>query len=88
MGWAFFFMMVILKIPLGALIYIVWRAIKDVPEPAGEGGEDRDVRRRDPRHPRPEHPRKPRRGGPHALPQPTPPKRIRALGKRLERSHG
>jgi hypothetical protein len=87
-GWAFFYMFVVLKIPIIALGIIIWKAVHDVPEPTGGDGE-RDYRpRRHPRHPRPRHPRLPRRGGPHAAPVPAPPQRIRARGKRVERTHG
>ena len=86
MGWALFYMMVILKIPIIALLTLVWWAVKEEPEPAGE--EPRDELRRGPDHPRlPRHPGPPRRG-PHAEPPPATPKRIRARGKRVERTHG
>jgi hypothetical protein len=85
--WAFFYMFVILKIPICALLYIVWKAIRDVPEPA-DGGEEREIRRRHPRHPRPTPPRRPRRGGSHAATVPAPPQRIRARAKRIQRTHG
>jgi hypothetical protein len=69
--------MVGLKIPIIALGWIVWKAIKAepvLPEDAaadsnGGGGS----------HPRPRHPRPPRRG-PHAEPLPQPPARVRAVG--------
>ena len=89
MGWALFYMMVILKIPILALLYIVWRAVKAVPEPAG--GEDGGTKVPGPRHPhrpgRPRHPRPPRRGGSHAMLPPRPPSRVRAYAKRIERAH-
>jgi hypothetical protein len=79
-------MMVILKIPIIALLWIVWWAVRQEPEPADE--ERRDRIRRPPHHPRrPRHPRPPRRG-PHAEPPPATPKRIRAHGRRVQRAHG
>jgi hypothetical protein len=79
-------MLVVLKIPVIALLCLVWWAVKQEPEPAG--GENREPLRRDPDHPhRPHRPSPPRRG-PHADPQPTPPRRVRAHGKRIERTHG
>src|SRR3954453_20460297 len=79
--WAFFWLAVVLKIPIFALLYIVWWAIRqsDVePEPADEGGgSDRQGH-----GPRTRPPRPPRRG-PHADPAPRPPKRVRAKGKKL-----
>ena len=86
MGWAFFYMFVILKIPIVALLYLVWWAVKDEPAPADE--EPRERLRRGPDHPRrPRRPSPPRRG-PHAERPPVTPKRIRARGKRVERAHG
>ena len=87
MGWALFYMMVILKIPIIALLMLVWWAVKQEPEPAD--GEPRERIRRHPEHPRrPRWPR-PTRRGPHAAePPPVPPRRIRARGKRVERTHG
>jgi hypothetical protein len=88
-GWAFFYMFVILKIPICALLYIVYRAVKDVPEPAGgEDGGTKVHRPRHPRHPRPRNPRLPRRGGPHAAIPPRAPARVRARAKRIQRTHG
>jgi len=85
MGWAFFYMFVILKIPVALALWIVWWAVKQDREPADEQA-DQDGGR-GPDHPRPRRPRPPRRG-PHAEPLPASPKRIRAKGKRLARSHG
>jgi hypothetical protein len=62
--WPIFFLGVVLKIPVGLMLWIVWWAIRAVPAPEEappEGGEDRFGRfRRQPRRPR-----GPRRG-PHA----------------------
>jgi hypothetical protein len=78
-------MMVILKIPIIALLTLVWWAVKQEPEPAEGDSEER--LRRGPDHPRPpRNPRPPRRG-PHAEPPPATPKRVRARGKLVERSH-
>jgi hypothetical protein len=70
-------MMVVLKIPVFFLGWIVWRAIRAVPDPdegvadtGGGGGE----------HPRPRRPRPPRRG-PHGEPLPDPPARVRAVAE-------
>ena len=72
-GWVpIFFLMVVLKIPVGFLLYIAWWAIHAEPEveeaPADDGGEHGFKRfRRDPKRPR-----GPRRGphAPDALPLP------------------
>jgi hypothetical protein len=58
MGWTLFFMLVILKIPLAAALYLVWWAVKE--EPATEEGPSDSERR--PRRRPPSLPRFPRRG--------------------------
>jgi hypothetical protein len=83
--WAFFWLAVVLKIPIVAALWLIWYAIKEpVPEdgPSDGGGSDREPHPH-PRHPR--HPRPPRRG-PHADPAPGPPSRVRVTGKRLSRT--
>ena len=84
-GWALFYMFVILKIPIVLLLWLVWYAVKE--EPAT--GDDSEVREGGGggNHPRPHKPRPPRRG-PHADPLPQSPSRVRATGKKLSRSHG
>lgn len=72
-------MAVILKIPIVALLWLVWWAAKE-PEPAGadegEGGSKRPAR---PHGPRPSRP--PRRGPHTGAPLPSPPRvRTRAVG--------
>lgn len=58
MGWTLFFMLVVLKIPLAAALYIIWYAIKAEPVPDdGESDTERGPKRKPPPHPRP-----PRRG--------------------------
>jgi hypothetical protein len=69
--------MVGLKIPIAALLYLVWWAIHQVPETAEPGTGDGGSRR--PRHPRPPLPRRPRHRGGHGLPVPAPPQRMRAV---------
>jgi hypothetical protein len=61
--WPVFYLMVILKIPVAALLYLVWWAIKQTDEPTeSESGDDHGFRRR---RIEPKPPRGPRRG-PHA----------------------
>lgn len=77
MTWAFIWLMVILKIPIIALLAIVWWALRAVPEPEpAQGSSDDGGLRRRHRHPRPTHPRHPRRG-PHGTPVAAPPPRVR-----------
>ncbi|MEA2198426.1 MAG: hypothetical protein QOJ25_2477 [Solirubrobacteraceae bacterium] len=84
MTWAFLWLMLGLKIPIAALIYIVWWAVKDPPEPVpapedrGGDGNDRVGHQR---HPRKPFPRRPRRG-PHAGLPPAPPARMRTTRAR------
>ena len=73
-AWTFIYLMVILKIPIGALLWIVWWAINKEPETQGEGGGGSPIRpSRPPLSPRP----RPSRRGPHEGPQPAPPARMR-----------
>jgi hypothetical protein len=75
-GWTFIFMMVVLKIPVVALLWIVWWAVHQTPdEPGTQGGEGGSRRRRHPRGPLP---RTPRRGPHGGAPSPAP-QRTRAV---------
>jgi hypothetical protein len=56
-GWSLVFMLVVLKIPMIAAIFLIWYAIKQEPAP----DEEADGGRRDPRHFGPRPPRPPRR---------------------------
>jgi len=75
----FVWMMLALKVPIAALLYLVWWASR-----APEGSEPEHQRDWRPIHPpeppRPRRPRPPRRG-PHAEPEPAPPKRMRVYAK-------
>ncbi|HET6448149.1 MAG TPA: hypothetical protein VFG31_03495 [Conexibacter sp.] len=78
MEWTgFLFLMLALKIPLAALLWLVWWAIRQTPdeENVPQGG-DGGARVGDPRHPRRPLPRHPRRG-PHGDPAPLAPARTR-----------
>jgi hypothetical protein len=85
--WTFVWLMVGLKIPIAALIYIVWWAVKDPPEPVpapddrGDGNDRTATPHNHPRHPRKPLPRHPRRG-PHGGLAPAPPPRMRATRAR------
>ena len=84
--WAVFWLAVVLKIPILALLGLVWWAIRQQPEleeDRSDGGGGSRLHRHG-RRPRP--PRPPRRG-PHAEPPPRSPKRVRARGRRLAPSH-
>jgi hypothetical protein len=79
-------MLVVLKIPVIAMLCLVWWAVRQEPEPAE--GEPREPLRRGPDRPtKPRRPSPPRRG-PHAEPLPTSPRRVRARAKLIERTHG
>jgi hypothetical protein len=76
MGWGFVWLMLILKIPIGLLLWLVWWAIKQAPEEAGGqqgGGGGTKVH-----HPRGPLPRPPRRG-PHGDPVVPAPPRVRIV---------
>ena len=80
MTWGFLWLMLALKLPLAALIYIVWWAIKAEPEPP-------ETTRRGRRDQAPSAspaqavPRRPRRG-PHGDPAPRSPARVRTVPAR------
>jgi hypothetical protein len=79
----FIFLMVGLKLPIAALLYIVWWAIHATPETETDGDGDGGARR--PRHPRPPRPARPRRG-PHggtAVPAPARTRATLARGRRV-----
>ena len=83
----FIFMMLVLKLPLGALLYIVWWAIKSTPEV--EGSDEGGGAKRWPHGPRPPRTPHPPRRGPHAEPPPPSPARTRSVvaqGRDMQRS--
>lgn len=84
MGWAIFYMFVVLKIPVVAAIWLVWWAAKQTPEDAPQAPGGGGAPRRD--HPRPGPPKPPRRG-PHADPAPQPPPRVRVHAGAPDRIH-
>lgn len=75
--WGFLWIMLALKIPLAALLWLVWWAIHATPETeADQNAGDDDGGIGHPRHPRPL-PRGPRRRGPHGDPTAPAPSRTR-----------
>jgi hypothetical protein len=80
-GWTFFWLMVILKIPIIALITLVWWAVHAVPEPVvpvqPHGGEDDEGGAKVPASHLPKPRRPPRTRGPHGSPPLPSPPRIR-----------
>jgi hypothetical protein len=86
MGWTFVYLMLILKIPIAALLWIVWWAIRATPETepenAGDGGGGSKTPHRHPRKPLPHQPRR----GPHGDPLPLPPPRVRTVVARARRT--
>ena len=83
-AWGILWLAVALKLPIVALLYLVWWAIKD--PPAVEAGDDEGGSAdRDPRpHPRGRPPHPPRRG-PHGAPEPSAPARVRVAERRTQR---
>jgi hypothetical protein len=77
--WGVFWLAVILKIPIAALLAIVWWAVRQPPMPEAEPDQGDGGSRRDP-HPRTRPPQPPRRG-PHADPAPAPPDRVRVTSR-------
>ena len=86
MGWAFVYLMLVLKIPIVALLWIVWWAVRvDAGDRCSSAPTATAVARRSPRHPRRPLPRHPRRG-PHGDPAPVPPARTRTVVARARRA--
>jgi hypothetical protein len=81
--WGFIWIMLALKIPLVALLWIVWWAVHQQPEDSQqpEGG---DGGIKHPPHPRKPFPRRPRRG-PHGDPAAPAPPRTRSVVARAKR---
>jgi hypothetical protein len=75
--WGFIWLMLVLKVPIAALIYIIWWAVKQEPEETPPSDDDGGLRRKRP-HPREPFPRRPRRG-PHGDPAPSAPARVRTV---------
>ncbi len=85
MSATFFFIMVVLKLPIALLLYIVWWAVHAVPENEAPGvDEDGGTKQPTRAHPRPHRPRPPRRG-PHGDPPAPPPARTRRVVARARR---
>ena len=80
MEWTFLYLMVFLKLPIVALLWIVWWAIHAEPEPAEGRGDGGIHDRPHPRHPRT--PPRPRGRDPHGAPLPPAPPRVRAAAAR------
>ena len=76
----FVWMMLILKIPIAALLWLVWFASKSPELPEPEPARVEALPDDSPHGPRPHRPRPPRRG-PHAEPAPRAPSRVRATGR-------
>jgi hypothetical protein len=85
--WGVFWLAVVLKIPIVALLLIVWWAIRQTPVPEADD-DDRGGSDRNPRHPRNRPPHPPRRG-PHREATPGSPQRVRMarLAARVPSGH-
>jgi hypothetical protein len=85
MTWTFIWLMLLLKIPIGGMLWIVWWAIHKTDEqPVVGGDEDGGSKVRVPAHPRTPRPRAPRRG-PHAGARPPAPSRTRSVVARARK---
>ena len=83
MGWAFFFLFVVLKVPVVAAFWLIWWAVRAEPVVTDDGSTDGGGGGRCPRHRRGRWPRPPApRRGPHAAASPQPPRRVRVLHAR------
>jgi hypothetical protein len=80
----FIFMMLVLKIPIVALILLVWWAVKQEPEPVDSPGGDGGTKVRHPRRPLPRPPRR----GPHGGGVTPAPPRVRSVVAKARQTHG
>jgi hypothetical protein len=88
MTWTFIWLMLLLKIPIGGMLWIVWWAIHKTDEqPVVGGDEDGGSKIRGPAHPRAPRPHRPPslRRGPHAGARPAPPPRTRGVVARARK---
>jgi hypothetical protein len=83
-GWTFFYMFVVLKIPVAAALWLVWWSVRE--EPAAADDSQRSDGGSGGNHPRPRHPRPPRRG-PHSQLPPRPPSRVRVKARVATAAH-
>jgi hypothetical protein len=81
-SWTFLYLMLFLKLPIVALLWIVWWAIHSQPDTSSDSGDGGIGRRPHPRHPTP---RRPRRRGPHGDPVVPAPARVRVARARVRR---
>jgi len=87
--WGFIWLMFVLKIPIAAMLWLVWWAVTSQPEPIADS-DDSDGGSGTPRVPLPHGgPRSPHRRprGPHGDPSPSAPERTRAPGRDLVARH-
>jgi hypothetical protein len=84
--WGFIWLMVLLKIPVAALLWLVWYAIQATPEPVPVQDDDGGLGKPHPHGPRPLPPT-PRVRGPHgeAAPPSPPRTRVPAVAPQHER---
>lgn len=85
-GWTFFYMFVVLKIPIGLALWLVWWATREPAAPEQERSDGHGGTKRNP-HPRGRPPTPPRRG-PHAERPPSAPKRVRTDARAGQRARG
>jgi hypothetical protein len=82
--WGFLWIMVALKLPLAALLWLVWWAVQAQPEPEGSSDDDDGGIRKPGERPPP--PQGPRRRGPHGAPVVPAPPRTRTVVRSRERA--
>jgi hypothetical protein len=91
MTWGFIWLMVVLKVPIAGLLWIVWWAVHQEvePEPGPADGEGGSKVRPHPHRPAPKGPTPfPRHRGPHGMPIPASPARVRTtVARSRDRQH-
>ena len=83
-AWGILWLAIALKVPIIALLYLVWWALKDPPAAMVDEGDGGSPDRDPSPHPRDRPPHPPRRG-PHGPPEPAAPARVRVARRRTRR---
>ena len=83
-AWGILWLAVALKVPIIALLYLVWWAVKDPPAQMVDEGDGGSPDRDPSPHPRDRPPHPPRRG-PHGPPEPVSPARVRVAQRPTRR---
>jgi hypothetical protein len=87
MTWTFFYLMLLLKLPVAGMLWLVWWMIhQKSDDPQATRSDDGGAKSRKDRHPRPPRPPRPRRGPHTHAATPPSPARVRSVVARARRA--